>query len=34
MAGSKVERCAAGYMVVLSMPERVVEVIVGAAEAG
>jgi len=30
LAGSKVERCGAGHMVMLGMPERVVEVILGA----
>lgn len=32
MAGSKIEKCEAGHMVMLSMPERVVEVIRGVAE--
>lgn len=32
MAGSEVVRCPAGHMVMLSMPEKVVEVIVNAAE--
>jgi len=31
LAGSRVERCDAGHMVMLSLPERVVEVIRGAA---
>lgn len=28
-AGSRIERCGAGHMVMLSMPERVVEVVRG-----
>lgn len=32
-AGSKIEKCAAGHMVMLSMPEKVVEFIVKAAQA-
>lgn len=32
LTGSKVERCKGGHMVMLSMPERVVEVIVNAVE--
>ena len=32
MAGSKVERCAAGHMSMLSMPEKVVEVVRAAVE--
>lgn len=32
-AGSKIEKCAAGYMAMVSMPEMVVEVIVKAAQA-
>lgn len=32
LAGSKVERCGSGHMVMLSMPEKVVEVIKGAVE--
>lgn len=30
-AGSKIEKCAAGHMVILSMPEKVVEVVKNAA---
>ena len=30
MAGSKIEKCAAGHMVMLSMPDKVVEIIEGA----
>ena len=33
IAGSQVERCAAGHMPMISMPEKVVEVIVKAAQA-
>ena len=32
MAGSKIERCGAGHMVMLSMPEKVVDVIRGVVE--
>ena len=32
-AGSKIEKCAAGHMAMVSMPEKVVELIVEAAEA-
>lgn len=32
--GSKAERCTAGHMVMLKMPERVVKAIMDAAEAG
>lgn len=32
MIGAKVERCKSGHMVMLSMPERVAEVIKGAVE--
>jgi pimeloyl-ACP methyl ester carboxylesterase len=32
MAGSKIERCEAGHMVMLSKPEKVVEVIRGVVE--
>jgi hypothetical protein len=32
LAGSEVVRCTAGHMVMLSMPEKVVEVVVGAAQ--
>ncbi|KAK0122243.1 hypothetical protein ONS95_010494 [Cadophora gregata] len=32
LAGSRMERCAAGHMPMLSMPEKVVEVIIGAAK--
>lgn len=32
MVGSKVERCKSGHMVMLSMPEKVVEVIKSAVE--
>lgn len=32
MAGSEIETCSAGHMVMLSQPERVVEVVVRAAE--
>ena len=31
MAGARMESCEAGHMVVLSQPERVVEVVLGAA---
>ena len=34
MAGSEVEKCAAGHMPMLSMPERVVEVVRAAVEEG
>ena len=33
IAGSQVEKCAAGHMPMISMPEKVVEVIVKAAQA-
>ncbi|PVH82890.1 alpha/beta-hydrolase [Cadophora sp. DSE1049] len=32
LAGSRIERCAAGHMPMLSMPDKVVEVIIGAAK--
>lgn len=32
MAGSKIEKCGAGHMVMLSQPQKVVEVIQGAAK--
>jgi len=31
--GGRIEKCGAGHMVMLSMPEKIVEVIVGAMEA-
>jgi len=32
LAGSRIERCAAGHMVMLSMPEKVVELVKSVAE--